>query len=42
MGTLSSDSASFTTSTVHVGTTSIKAVYGGDAYFKDSKSNVVR
>jgi uncharacterized repeat protein (TIGR03803 family) len=42
MGTLSSGSASFTTSTLHVGTTSIKAVYAGDAYFKDSKSSVVR
>jgi len=41
-GTLSSASASFTTSTLGVGTTSVKAVYSGDAYFKDSKSNVVR
>jgi hypothetical protein len=41
-GTLSGGSASFTTSTLSVGTTSVKAVYAGDAYFKGSKSNVVK
>jgi len=41
-GTLSDGSASFTTSTLSVGTTSVKAVYGGDAYFKGSKSTVVK
>ncbi len=40
-GILSGGSASFTTSTLHVGTTSIKAVYGADAYFNGSTSNVV-
>jgi uncharacterized repeat protein (TIGR03803 family) len=40
--TLSGGSASFTTSTLPVGTTSVKAVYGGDAYFKKSTSNVVK
>lgn len=40
-GTLTSGSASFTTSTLPVGTTSVKAVYGADAYFKGSTSNVV-
>jgi len=41
-GTLSGGSASFTTSTLPVGTTLVKAVYGGDAYFKKSTSNVVK
>jgi uncharacterized repeat protein (TIGR03803 family) len=41
-GTLSGGSASFTTSTLPVGTTSVKAVYGADAYFKGSTSNVVK
>jgi uncharacterized repeat protein (TIGR03803 family) len=41
-GTLSGGAASFTTSTLPVGTTAVKAVYGGDAYFKKSTSNVVR
>ena len=41
-GTLSGGTASFTTSTLPVGTTSVKAVYGGDAYFKGSTSNVVK
>ena len=41
-GTLSSGSASFTTSTLPVGTTSVKAVYGGDAYFHSITSNVVK
>jgi uncharacterized repeat protein (TIGR03803 family) len=41
-GTLSGGLASFTTSTLPVGTTSIKAVYGGDAYFKTSTSTAVK
>jgi uncharacterized repeat protein (TIGR03803 family) len=41
-GTLSGGSASFTTSTLSVGTTWVKAVYGADAYFKKSTSNVVK
>ena len=40
-GALSSGSASFTTSTLQVGTTSVKAVYGGEFYFLGSKSNTV-
>jgi uncharacterized repeat protein (TIGR03803 family) len=38
-GALSSGSASFTTSTLKVGTTAVTAVYGGDFYFLGSKSN---
>jgi hypothetical protein len=41
-GTLSGGSASFTTSTLPVGTPSIKAVYGGDSNFGGSTSNVVK
>jgi uncharacterized repeat protein (TIGR03803 family) len=41
-GTLRSGTATFTTSTLTAGTTSVKAVYGADAYFKDSTSNVVK
>jgi uncharacterized repeat protein (TIGR03803 family) len=41
-GSLSGGSASFTTSTLPVGITSVKAVYGGDAYFGTSKSGVVK
>jgi hypothetical protein len=41
-GTLSGGSATFTTSTLGIGTTSVKAVYGGDAYFHSITSNVVR
>jgi uncharacterized repeat protein (TIGR03803 family) len=41
-GVLSNGSASFTTSTLTVGATPVKAVYGGDAYFVESNSNVVR
>jgi hypothetical protein len=38
----SGGSASFTTSTLPVGTTLVKTVYGGDAYFKKSTSNVLK
>jgi hypothetical protein len=41
-GSLSDGSASFTTSTLKVGTTSVDAVYGGDSNFAGSKSNVVK
>lgn len=41
-GTLSGGAASYTTSALAVGTTSVKAVYGSDAYFKGSTSAVVR
>jgi uncharacterized repeat protein (TIGR03803 family) len=41
-GALSGGSASFTTSTLPVGTTSVKAVYGGDAYFHSDTSTAVR
>jgi hypothetical protein len=37
-GTLSDGSATFVTSTLPVGKTTVKAVYGGDADFKGSKS----
>jgi hypothetical protein len=40
-GTLSGGSASFTTSTLPVGTNYIKAVYGGDSNFAGSKSKAV-
>jgi hypothetical protein len=40
-GTLSGGSASFTTSTLPVGTSYIKAVYGGDSNFAGSKSKAV-
>jgi Bacterial Ig-like domain (group 3)/Beta-propeller repeat len=40
-GTLSGGSASFTTSTLPVGTDYIKAVYGGDSNFAGSTSNTV-
>jgi hypothetical protein len=41
-GELSGGSATFTTSTLKVGTTSVQAVYGGDSNFAASKSNVVK
>jgi hypothetical protein len=41
-GTLSGGSASFTTSTLKVGTMSVKAVYGGDSNFAGSTSNAVK
>ena len=40
-GTLSGGSASFTTSTLKVGTNAIKAVYGGDSNFAGSTSKTV-
>jgi uncharacterized repeat protein (TIGR03803 family) len=40
--TLSSGSASFTTSTLPLGTTSVKAVYGGDPHFIGGTSNTVK
>jgi uncharacterized repeat protein (TIGR03803 family) len=41
-GTLSSGSATFTTSILKVGTKDVKAVYGGDFDFLNSKSNTVQ
>lgn len=41
-GTLSGGSASFTTSTLKVGTTAVKAVYGGDSNFNGSTSKVLK
>jgi hypothetical protein len=41
-GTLSGGSASFTTSTLKVGTMSVKAVYGGDSNFAGSTSKAVK
>jgi len=41
-GTLSGGSATFTTSTLHVGTPHIKAVYGGDQSLEGSTSNGVK
>jgi uncharacterized repeat protein (TIGR03803 family) len=41
-GTLSSGSASYTTSTLKVGTNSITAVYGGDSNFAGSTSKAVK
>jgi uncharacterized repeat protein (TIGR03803 family) len=41
-GSLSGGSASFTTSTLKVGTPAVEAVYGGDSKFAGSKSNVVK
>ncbi len=41
-GALSGGSASFTTSTLKVGTTGVIAVYGGDSKFAVSKSNTVK
>jgi len=41
-GTLSGGSATFTTSTLNVGTTSVTAVYGGDLNFQGSTSNKVK
>jgi len=40
-GTLSGGSASFTTSTLPVGTNAITTVYGGDSNFGGSTSNTV-
>ena len=41
-GTLTGGSASFTTSTLKVGTTTVKAVYGGNSNFGGSTSKVVK
>jgi hypothetical protein len=41
-GALSGGSASFTTSTLKVGTTSVKAVYAGDSNFESSTSKAVK
>ena len=41
-GALSGGSASFTTSTLPVGTSYIKAVYGGDSTFAGSKSTALK
>jgi hypothetical protein len=41
-GTLSDGSATFTTSTLKVGTTTIAAVYGGDSNFAGSTSKPVK
>jgi hypothetical protein len=41
-GTLSAGTASFTTSTLKVGTTTVKAVYGGDSNFDISTSKAVK
>jgi hypothetical protein len=41
-GTLSGGSATFITSTLAVGTTSVTAVYGGDTSFIDSTSKAVK
>ena len=41
-GTLSGGSATFTTSTLKAGTTSVTAVYGGDSNFPGSKSKAVK
>jgi hypothetical protein len=41
-GTLSGGIATFTTSTLKVGTTSVKATYGGDPNFGASESKVVK
>jgi uncharacterized repeat protein (TIGR03803 family) len=41
-GTLSSGSATFTTSTLKVGTTAVTAVYAGDSNFAGSKSKAVK
>lgn len=41
-GMLSDGSASFTTSTFKVGTTAVKAVYGGDSNFASSTSEAVK
>jgi uncharacterized repeat protein (TIGR03803 family) len=41
-GTLSDGSATFTTSTLKVGTTAVEAVYGGDSNFVGSKSAAVK
>jgi hypothetical protein len=41
-GTLNAGSATFTTSSLKKGTTSVKAVYGGDSDFATSTSNAVK
>jgi hypothetical protein len=41
-GTLSGGSATFTTSTLKIGTTTVEAVYGGDPNFAGSTSNKVK
>jgi hypothetical protein len=41
-GTLSSGTATFETSTLKVGSNSIKAVYGGDTNFTGSTSKAVK
>jgi len=42
MGALSSGSASFVTSSLPLGTTTVKAVYGGDFYFLGGTSNTAK
>jgi uncharacterized repeat protein (TIGR03803 family) len=42
MGTLSGGTATFTTSTLKVGTTSVTAAYGGDSKFAGSKSKALK
>jgi hypothetical protein len=41
-GSLNGGSAAFTTSTLHVGTPHVRAVYGGDLIFEGSTSNGVK
>jgi len=41
-GTVSGGTATFTTSTLKVGTTTVKAVYGGESNFGGSTSNAVK
>jgi hypothetical protein len=41
-GTLNGGSATFTTTTLKIGTTAVKAVYGGDSNFAGSTSKVVK
>ena len=41
-GSLNGGSATFTTSTLHVGTPHVRAVYGGDLILEGSTSNAVK
>ena len=41
-GSLTGGVATFTTSTLRIGTTAVKAAYGGDLVFLGSKSNTVK
>jgi hypothetical protein len=41
-GTLTGGSATFTTSTLKVGTTTVEAMYGGDSNFAGSTSKAVK